>query len=290
MGQRAPKQLDFVFKAGWGGARPNAGRKRSSESNTPHRARPLHRAHEPVHVTLKARIAALRSQFVFPTVRLAIMRAARRDPERFRIAQFSTQRDHVHLIVEATDASALSSGVRGLAIRIARYVNDLLGRRGSLWADRWYGRALRTPREVRNALVYVLANFRKHARRRVPAGLDPYSSAAWFDGWHEWRRDSGVPPPYAEPVRWVFAPRGADTAGLGAIPETRTWLGATGWKRHGLLRLDEAPRKALSGIHRDRREQDSLRQGAPVAWRDRMETSTSRIVAPRRRRNPHASR
>jgi len=124
---------------------------------------------------MRARIAPLRSQHVFPSVRLALLRAGRRDPERFRVLQFSVQRDHIHLVVEAADKRALSSGLQGLAIRVARYVNDLLGRRGPLWADRWHGRALKTPREVRNALAYVLGNFRKHHGRTAAS---PYGTAA----------------------------------------------------------------------------------------------------------------
>lgn len=229
MRQRRTKQLELSFPNRWGGARRNAGRKRSADSKTPHRARPLHHAREPVHVTLKARLAVLRSQFVFPTLRLALSRAARRDAERFRVVHFSAQPDHVHLVVEAEDARTLSSGVRGLAVRIARYVNDLLGRRGAFWADRWHGRALSTPREVRHVLVYVLANFRKHARGRLQAGLDPYSSAGWFDGWREWRPESGVPPPFAEPRPWVSSARtGEENAELCLAPvvRSRTWLAA----------------------------------------------------------------
>jgi len=193
-----------------------------------------------VLVTLRARLSPLRSQHVFPTVRLALARASRRTPERFRIAHFSVQRDHLHLVVEARDKLALSSGMRSVAIRVARYVNDLLGRTGPLWASRWHGRALSSPREVRNALVYVLANFRKHARRAVRRGLDPYSSAECFDGWREWRADSGVPPPFAEPRRWEDDARlGEDDArGFRAC----TWLGSVGWRRHGLVGMLEIPR------------------------------------------------
>ena len=36
-------------------------------------------------------------------------------------------------------------------------------RRGSVFADRYHDRVLKTPREVRNALRYVLGNGRKHA-------------------------------------------------------------------------------------------------------------------------------
>src|SRR5688500_7289841 len=75
----------------WGGARPNAGRKPGTRRPTPHRARPRHRRSEPVHVTLRSRLAPLRSQFLFPVVRLALSRASRRAAERFRIVHFSVQ-------------------------------------------------------------------------------------------------------------------------------------------------------------------------------------------------------
>ncbi len=228
---RQPKgQLEFQYPARWGGARRNAGRKPGPHANTPHRARPIHRSHTPVHVTLRARIAPLRSQFLFPTVRLALVRAARRDPERFRVVHYSVQRDHVHLIVEAADRRALSSGLRGVAIRIARYVNDLLSRSGPLWAGRSHQRALKSPREVRNALIYVLTNFRKHERRASPKGVDPYTSAAWFDGWQP-RNVVGIPPPFAEAAPWPTTGLQSRHDDFGA----RSWLLRVGWKKLGLL-------------------------------------------------------
>jgi REP element-mobilizing transposase RayT len=184
---------------------------------------------------------ALRSQHVFPTVRLALGRASRRAPERFRIVHFSVQRDHVHLLVEARDARALSSGVRSVAIRIARYVNELLSRRGPFWAERWHGRSLGTPREVRNALLYVLANFRQHARRPLRAGLDPYSSAEWFDGWRGWQPASGAAPPFAEQKRWKEPTGAADDPADSDAFAARSWLLRQGWRRHGLIGLGEAP-------------------------------------------------
>lgn len=235
--RRSSPQLELKFPQR-GGARRNAGRKPGQRRNTPHRARPAHRSHEPVHVTLRARLAPLRSQFVYPTVRLALLGAARRDPARFRIVHYSVQRDHLHLIVEAADARALSSGIRSVAVRVARYVNDLLARRGKLWADRWHGRALKTPREMRNAILYVLANFRKHASRRTPAGVDPYSSARWFDGFHEWSPATGMPPPWADERDWD---RDGDDPAWSALLKPRTWLATTGWRRYARLGLNEHP-------------------------------------------------
>jgi putative transposase len=149
-------------------------------------------------------------------VRRALATSSRAD---FRIIEFSVQNDHVHLIAEAADGLTLSSGVRGLAIRLARAVNRALGRRGRVWAERYHARALTTPRAVRHALVYVLMNFRKHLR--AVTGIDPCSSAAWFTGW----RTSGA-------------------LGVGPPPVAcaRTWLAHIGWRRHGLIDIAEHPK------------------------------------------------
>jgi putative transposase len=221
-----------------GGARRGAGRKRvGARGSTPHRTRPQHRAREPVLVTMRAGLGPLRSRFVFPTLKYAIGGANRREPEAFRIVHFSVQRDHLHLIVEAESRRALSEGMRSLSIRVARAVNQLLLRRGRFWADRWHGRALRSPREVRNAVVYVLASFRKHTRWRLPPGVDPYSSGEHFTGWLEWSSADGKAP-YAE-----RPPPGA----VGAQPPpvlvsaARSWLLTVGLRRTRRVSIAEPP-------------------------------------------------
>ena len=225
-------QQELPFKSRRGGSRPRAGRKRTSpRSSVPHRARPRHSAAHPVHVTLRSLFRPLRSQHVFPTVCLAVRGATHRFPD-FRILHFSVQWDHVHLIVEASDKRALSSGVRSVAIRIARYVNELVLRRGRLWADRWHGRDLTSPRAVRNALVYVLANFRKHSKTRLLAGIDAFSSAARFDGF---RRIAGSELPRAGP------PFHGALAQHVVVSPARTWLARAGWRSSGLIRVDEGP-------------------------------------------------
>jgi hypothetical protein len=156
-----------------------------------------------------------------------------RDPRRFRVLHFSVQWDHLHLIAEASDERALASGIRSLAIRIARYVNQLVTRRGRLWADRWHGRALTTPRAVRNALVYVLANFRKHARAPLRPGVDAFSSAVRFDGFRDFAAGALLPRA-GPPFHVAMAPHIA-------VAEADTWLARVGWRRRGLIRVDEAP-------------------------------------------------
>jgi REP element-mobilizing transposase RayT len=137
----------------------------------------------------------------------------------FQVVELTIQDDHLHLIVEARGPeahAALRSGVSGLVIAFARRLNMMLKRRGKVWGDRWHGRELRTPREVRNALVYVFRNLAKHGARMIGDGIvDLMSSALRFTGWNEplhWTLDDGL--------RWPDTP-------------PRTWLLGTGWRTRG---------------------------------------------------------
>jgi putative transposase len=69
---------------------------------------------------------------------------------------------------------------------------------------------------ITDGLCYVLSNARRHGL--ALAGLDPYSSARWFDGW-----------------RGIDGPRPDE---YGPIAAARTWLARVGWRRHG--RIDPA--------------------------------------------------
>jgi REP element-mobilizing transposase RayT len=148
--------------------------------------------------------------------------AARED---FRVVHYSVQKNHAHFVVEAESRRALGRGMKALAARFARAANRVFGRRGPVLTDRYHLRVLRTPREVRNAIAYVLSNLRKHlaqAGARLPRAAlpDPASSGRWFGGWRE------APPRAHDPP---------------AVVPPRSWLLRVGWRRWGLLRLDEVP-------------------------------------------------
>src|SRR5439155_7749965 len=150
-------QLPFPPQRRWGGRRPGAGRKTTPgrRPSVAHVARPAHVPRHPVHVTLRTAqaIRCLRAARVFPAVYRALAASSYGD---FRIVAFSVQDDHIHLLVEADGADALSRGIRGLTVRVARAVNRALGRHGNVWGDRYHARALTSPRAVRYALIYVL--------------------------------------------------------------------------------------------------------------------------------------
>ena len=103
------------------------------------------------------------------------------------MVHYSLQRDHVHLIVESAGKEGLGRGMKSSSARLARAVNRVFGRRGRVLDGRYHLHVLRSRREVRNALAYVLLNVRKHWKGRrgtaPPLRLDEASSSRWFDGW-----------------------------------------------------------------------------------------------------------
>ncbi len=200
------EQLPLRFERKWGGARKGAGRPKGGRRTVPHRARPVHKARYPLHVTVRVRggLPSFREP-VIANVVVETIAASHRDA--FRVLHYSVQDNHLHLIVEAHDATSLARGMQRLDARIARNVNDAIGIHGHVWRERYHARELRSPRSVRNAIVYVLMNAKKHGYR-FASGLDALSSAI-------------------------------DTS---AVRIPRTWLAGVGWRRHGLIRPSERPR------------------------------------------------
>jgi REP element-mobilizing transposase RayT len=217
-----PAQLELPRR---GGPRPGSGRRPGLHPHIRHRSRGAIRAAHPGLVTLKVRadVPALRvRRFVDAFEEVLRALAARRD---FRVVQYSVQKNHAHFVVEADGAQALGAGMKALAARFARAANRAFARSGPVLTDRYHLRVLRTPREVRNAIAYVLQNVRKHLAQvgaRLPRrGLvDSASSGRWFSGWCEALPRAHDPPAVAAP---------------------RSWLLRVGWRRWGLLALDEVP-------------------------------------------------
>ena len=170
------RQFGFKFRT-WGGKRKDAGRKPSGpHAGASHLRRPQLPPRTPVHVTVRMlpHVWNLRSRRSFAHIGKAILAAAERYA--MRLAEFSIQGNHIHLIVEATDQAALAQGMKGLGVRVARGLNTLMGRHGQVIAERYHAHVLRTPTEVHNAVHYVLHNYRRHFGAPT-SFVDPYSSA-----------------------------------------------------------------------------------------------------------------
>lgn len=218
-------ELDLLPVPRWGGRRDGAGRKPGVNPRNAHRTRPPLAARFPCHVTLKARpgLPSLRSVRFVQDFEKSLRAAC--DRGRFRVAHYSIQPDHAHFILEATSKQDLASGMKSLAARFARAANRAFRSRGPVLADRYHLHVLRTPREVRRALAYVLLNARRHLakpgiRPTASPRVDPASSGRWFCGWRGAVIQAHDPP---------------------AVTRARTWLLAVGWRHHGLPELAEVP-------------------------------------------------
>jgi hypothetical protein len=122
--------------------------------------------------------------------------------------------------------------MKAIGARLARAVNRVARRSGPVFTDRYHARTLGTPREVHNALRYVLLNARRHAASArasltAPTRLDPASSGRWFEGW---KRHSST----------ISDLRTASIC-QPAVARARTWLLTLGWRRYGLLDPEGVP-------------------------------------------------
>lgn len=223
--KKAPVQLGFSFRT-HGGRRPGAGRRpKGDRAGVSHRKREAVSWRTPVHVTLRLRpdVWNLRTTRCFRLIRQAF--AALAGQPACRLVHYSVQGNHLHLILEAKTAGDLARAIQSLSIRIARGLNRLTARRGPVFQDRYHAVVLRSPLQVRRALAYVLNNARRHAAEsgyRVRNGaIDPFSSARAFDGWNA--------------MYTVLPPAACATS------PPSSWLLRLGWRKHGLIPVDEVP-------------------------------------------------
>ena len=214
----------------WGGAREGAGRKKTGRClDAPHRMRPEISKHHPIHVVLRTRknVPRLRRGPTYRAIRHALQHVL--GEHTFRVVHMSIQHNHLHFLVEAEDKHALSHGMRSLAITVARAINRVLGRKGRVFEYRYSTKPITNPRQMRNALSYILNNWRRHNEHLRSAAarharIDPYSTAIHFAGWREASRFA-IPDGY-EPLP-------------SAAPQT--WLLRVGWHRHGPISVYEEP-------------------------------------------------
>ena len=220
------KFSDYVMQkrmtSGHGGPRKGAGAKPSGRNPVPHRQRALFNKLTPAHVTLRVvkEISNLRKSSLVAEVRRTFALGCERGD--FRLVEYSIQHNHLHMIVEARSQDALSPGMKSIAARFAHAVNRVFRRTGQVIAGRYHVRLLTSPTQVRNALRYVLLNFRKHFKQQTgqapPVAIDPASSGSQFDGWR----------PSSEGLRVETATR--EEVGV-AKPES--WFLKTGWRLLG---------------------------------------------------------
>ena len=208
-----------------GGPQPTAGRKPNGlHAGVSHLLRPDVNPRHPKHVTLRVSSAVgwLRRFDTFAAIRHAL-RVVSAKQTGFRIVHISVQNTHLHLICEADSKTALARGLQGFQISAAKALNAAISKRrraerhGRVFTDRYHREDLETPRQVRNAINYVINNWRRHGVDRdalfalYDGRLDPYASGLSFAGWLDALPSepevvpSGYePPPVSEPSTWLL--------------------------------------------------------------------------------------
>ena len=211
--------------SGWGGRRVRAGRKRITgrRARVAHCKRAPFARLTPVHVTVRVidGLPTLRSLRSARALKSAFL--AGRERGDFRLVHFSVMSNHLHFVVEAESSRALSRGMQGLLVRIARHLNSALNRRGRVFEDRFHSRVLGSTLDVRNTSRYVLCNARRHGIA-FRGAIDPYSSAAWFHRWRDVEPNARASP-VAAPRSWQIR----DAGWIHGRLDPRGTLRATEW-------------------------------------------------------------
>jgi REP element-mobilizing transposase RayT len=249
-GKRVPKRR-----------RRKPGRKpKGLRAGSPHKTRPELDPSFPVHVVLRVvdAIGNMRNRHMYKALREATFAVAKRELNyardgAYRIVHLSIQRNHVHLLVEADHKTALSRGMQSFQISAAKHLNRAFSlkslasgrhergvfakamatrRRGTVFPDRFHQEIIKTRKQARHTLAYVLNNWRKHREDRygLPSTwkVDPFSTGVLFEGWKE-RQHEDVYMPFREtyqPMVVYFA---------------KTWLLRDGWRMYGLISFGEVP-------------------------------------------------
>ena len=234
------QQQQIRFGDRRGGKRRGAGRPAQGErSSERHEKREAFRSYEPVHVVARvvSDVGELRTRQTYQAIRKAMISTFTR--ESFRIVHLSIQNTHVHLLVEADHRMALARGMQAFQISAAKHLNAAISRRrrarrrGKVFVDRYHAKIIRSPRQARNALSYVLNNWRKHGEDRLPFArtwvLDPYSTAVHFDGWRDYTVGT-LRAGYEPLMAW----------------KPRCWLLKDGWRMHGAIGTTEIPSQKLT--------------------------------------------
>ncbi|MCB0412820.1 MAG: transposase [Bdellovibrionales bacterium] len=178
--RKRKSQQRILQNLGHGGVREGAGRKKSKNSGVSHSRRPELSSSHPLHITVKIRpgLPSLRTKKCHQALRYAIRRAKEYG---LRVIHFAILSNHVHLIVEVKEKHTLSIGMQSLGICFSKAINRLCHNKGSVFKDRYHAVILKTPTQLKRALIYVFENAAKHAKKLEV--FDFYSTLCLFNEW-----------------------------------------------------------------------------------------------------------
>ena len=160
-------QTRFKLNGGsWGGLRDKAGRKRIHSRGVSHRDREKVSTRTPLHINFKYK-SHVRNKDTLKLLKRAMQNARKHG---LLIHHFAFEVNHIHLIVSASDNGRLTKAMRSLTITFAKGL-----KRGRIQLERYHLHVLKTAREVKHAIHYVLFNRQRHEKGTY-SRIDKYTS------------------------------------------------------------------------------------------------------------------
>ncbi len=168
------KQLSLQLSNGrHGGRRPGSGRRRIHSKGVAHRMREEVSTRVPMDINFKYK-AFIKNKQCLKLLKKAILNARSHG---LRVIHFSLQSNYIHLIVESENNSILTTGMRSLTVTFAKGL-----KKGRVQLERYHLHVLRSIRETKNAVRYVVFNQQKHEKGTY-SKVDEYSSVLSHKEW-----------------------------------------------------------------------------------------------------------
>lgn len=163
-----PKQQSLNLYLGQhGGRRPSSGRNRLHSKGVSHRTREQITSRTPVHINFKVS-TYIQSRPALEILTIAISKAHEHG---LNIIYYALQSNHIHLIAEAQNNEALTRGMRALTISFAKRIQKLKSTHETIQLERYHLHVLKCPKEVENAITYVLENETHHTGHQSKPGF-----------------------------------------------------------------------------------------------------------------------
>jgi REP element-mobilizing transposase RayT len=138
-----------------------AGRKAIHDKGIRHTKREMIKKDTVLHLTLKIEKnkANLKNKSILKALQHSIKKARSLG---LKVIHYTLEYDHVHLLIEASDKISLGKGMQSLGISFSKGINKIKKQTGKVFKTRYHFRKLNSPREIKNALNYILGNGIKH--------------------------------------------------------------------------------------------------------------------------------
>lgn len=155
-----------------------AGRPAIHDRGIRHIARDEIKKLTPLHLTIKIEKdkAGLKNKFILKSLHSSIKKARKIG---LKIIHYTLEYDHVHLLVETDNKTALARGMQSFGISFSKSINKIKKAQGKVFKTRYHYRKLKTPAEVKNVFNYIFGNSLKH--KKAISIVSPYNSLMAID-------------------------------------------------------------------------------------------------------------